>query len=87
MFISDNYPTGAEFDPSAPWNEETKKVEVYISLSVSRPFTIEVGENENVEDWTSQEIIDAVKEQYPKEKVINDIENGSDWDIDEFIGY
>ena len=25
--------------------QETKKVEVYISLSVSRPFTIEVGEN------------------------------------------
>ena len=74
-------------EEKAPWNEKLKDVEVYASISISRPFTIKVKENEDIENWSSEEIIDAIQEQYPNENLINTIESSPDWDIDEFIGY
>lgn len=65
----------------------TKEAKVNISLTISRSFIIKLEKDEDIEKWSSQEVIDAIKNQYPKEKIINEVENGHDWDIDEFIGY
>lgn len=47
------YPEGAEFDPKAPYNEKEKKeieANVYVSLSLSKGFTIRTKNYELDED-------------------------------------
>ena len=47
------YPEGAEFDPKAPYNEKEKKevkTNVYVSLSLSKGFTISTRNYELDED-------------------------------------
>lgn len=40
-----NYPAGAEYDPNAPWNQvdpEPKKIEVTVSITLSKTVEVEV---------------------------------------------
>ena len=55
MSESDYYPTGTYDNPDAPWNEVTKKpqkVEVTVSITLSKTVEIEV------DDYTTEEEID-----------------------------
>ena len=50
-----NVPIGAEYDPNAPWNQEDskpKKIEVTVSITLSKTVEIEVN------DYTAEEEID-----------------------------
>lgn len=70
-----NYPIGAENDPSAPYNEKFKEIEITISVSLSKTETILLPENIDETDPWALEI--AVRNQI---KLPQDyIEEAGDW--------
>lgn len=91
-----NYPTGAEYDPKAPWNQEEykpQKVEVTVSITLSKTVEVEVS------DYTAEKDIDedgnpsiyydfsdcnleqAVRDQIP---LPTDRDEFKDWSEDDF---
>ena len=62
-----NYPAGAQYDPSAPWNQpsvEGIEVEVTVSLTISKTLKVRVPSiNGKVLPITDTELKDAVKKQ------------------------
>lgn len=84
-----NLPLGAEHCSDAPWNNSERKIEVTVSLTISKTLTISLPENEfyaeqdddgsyiECTDLTEQDFIDAVKEQHILPH------DGLDWNEDE----
>ena len=57
-----NYPPGAANDPTAPYNEKTKVIEVNISQCLSA--TVEIKVPKDFEDYDNKELLeDFVREQ------------------------
>ena len=96
MNESDYYPTGTYNNPDAPWNEVAKKsqkVEVTVSITLSKTVEIEV------DDYTAEEINeDSVYntiynfdncdlEQAVRDQITlpNSIEEFNDWNEDDFV--
>lgn len=55
MTESGYYPPGAEHDPNAPWNQvdpEPKKIEVTVSITLSKTVEVEV------DDYIAEEVSD-----------------------------
>lgn len=89
MIENGNYPIGAECCSDAPWNDSERKIEVTVSLTISKTLTISLPENKfyaeqdedgsyiECTDLTEQDFIDAVRKQYtlPHEEL--------DWNEDE----
>ncbi len=47
MIESGNYPTGAEYDPNAPWNQEEqpeREVEVTVIVTLSKTMKVKVND-------------------------------------------
>lgn len=77
-----NYPPGAANDPTAPYNQKTKKITVDISVSLSTIKEIEVPEDMN--DYDPVILEEYVREQImlPQEILL---EHGyGEWIVDEF---
>lgn len=77
-----NYPPGAANDPTAPYNQKTKKISVDISVSLSTTKEIEVPEN--MDDYDPVILEEYVREQImlPQEILL---EHGyGEWIVDEF---
>ena len=84
-----NYPTGAEFDPCAPWNRienDERDVEVDVTLTLHKTVIIKVddyevtdsGKDEDGEyyediDYSNCDLVSSVKEQVDMPK---------DWEIE-----
>lgn len=80
--MKDNYPPGAANDPTAPYNQKTKKVTVDISVSLSATKEIEVPED--MDDYDPVVLEEYVREQImlPQEILL---EHGyGEWIVDEF---
>lgn len=78
-----NVPPGAAEDPTAPYNEKTKVIEVNISQCLSTTVEIEVPED--FEDYNNSEALcDFVREQIilPSELTID--HSPDCWYVDEF---
>jgi len=57
MTESGYYPAGAEFDPSAPWNEEEPKyrsVAVDVTLTLHKKVMIDINENNLREEYSKR---------------------------------
>lgn len=98
MNSNGNYPTGAQYDPDAPWNQvepDDKEIEVTISITMSKIVKIVVPDIKDL-DYTI--LKDAVKNQiflpyeveYIKTIIPNNsanekiIEDLSNWIVDDF---
>ena len=97
MNESDYYPTGTYNNPDAPWNEVSKKpqkIEVTVSITLSKTVEIEV------DDYTAKEDFDEGGYQgiaydfseYNLEQAVrnqitlpNSIEEFNDWNEDDFV--
>lgn len=68
-----DYPIGAEFDPSAPYNQDCyKSKNVLVSLSISKPIKIKAVSEDDKENILNQtNLIETF--------------NNEGWNIDEFI--
>lgn len=96
MIESGYYPPGAEFDPRAPWNEidpEPKKIEVTVSITLSKTVEVEVtdytAEEDSDEDGyhgVSYDYSECDLEQAVRNQVIlpNSVEKFNDWVEDDF---
>ena len=54
MIESGYYPAGAEHDPNAPWNQidpEPRKIEVTVSITLSKTVEVEVTDYTAEEDY------------------------------------
>ena len=80
--MNSNVPPGAAEDPTAPYNEKTKVIEVNVSQCLSTTVKIEVPEDFDICDENSLE--DIVREQiYLPLEIIN--EHSQDcWYVDDF---
>lgn len=96
MIESGYYPSGAEHDPNAPWNQkdlEEKDIEVTISVTLSKTVTISVndykiGESGLDEEGYYFEDIDFSEcnlEEAVKEQITLPQDLDKSWDVDEFI--
>ena len=77
-----NYPPGAANDPTAPYNQKTKKITVDISVSLSATKEIEIPED--MDDYDPVILEEYVREQImlPQEILL---EHGyGEWIVDEF---
>ena len=78
-----NLPTGAAEDPTAPYNEKTKVIEVNISQCLSTIVNIEVPED--FEDYNNSEALcDFVREQIILPSELTSQHSPDCWYIDEF---
>lgn len=81
--MKSNVPPGAAEDPTAPYNEKTKVIEVTVSQCLSA--AVEIVVSEDFEDYDNEELLkDFVDEQIllPSE-VISD-HSQECWNVDEF---
>lgn len=72
----DNYPIGAENDPSAPYNEKTELREFYTSVIISKPIEVEVSKDKENVDLIfdlKKSIEEEVQKQLPEEWIIDSI--------------
>lgn len=92
-----NYPTGAEHDPNAPWNQEEykpQKVEVTVSITLSKTVEVEVtdyiAEEDSDEDgyhginydYSECNLEQAVRDQIT---LPNSVGEFNDWTEDDFV--
>ena len=77
-----NYPPGAANDPTAPYNQKTKKITVDISVSLSATKEIEVPED--MDDYDPVVLEEYVREQImlPQEILLE--HDYGEWIVDEF---
>ena len=57
MSESGYYPAGAEYDPRAPWNQvdpEPRKIEVTVSITLSKTVEVEVTDYTAEEDYDGE---------------------------------
>lgn len=78
-----NVPPGAAEDPTAPYNEKTKVIEVNISQCLSTIVNIEVPED--FEDYDNSETLcDFVREQIILPSELTSQHSPDYWYVDEF---
>ena len=87
-----NYPAGAEYDPNAPWNQvdpEPKKIEVTVSITLSKTVEIEVTDYTVKEEFdedgyrgTSYDFSECNLEQAVRDQITLPNDNG--WVEDDF---
>lgn len=74
-----NYPMGAEYDHRAPYNQETKKITVTVSVTMSTTVDIEVPADYEAFDCEGKDLKDFVEEQ-----ITLPFEKFRDWCIDDY---
>ena len=96
MIESGYYPAGAEYDPKAPWNQvepKSKKVEVTVSITLSKTVEVEVTDytaEEDIDEENNHNIIydfsECNLEQAVRNQILlpNDIEEFNSWTEDDF---
>ena len=96
MIESGYYPVGAEYDPKAPWNQvdpEPRKVEVTVSITLSKTVEVEVTDYIAEEDYDedgyhgiSYDYSECNLEQAVRNQVTlpNSTGEFSDWTEDDF---
>lgn len=60
MSSNGNYPPGAQYDPSAPWNEGVETKRVTVSVTYSKEFVLEVPKGctpKELDDFVRRAII------------------------------
>lgn len=82
--MKSNVPPGAAEDPTAPYNEKTKVIEVDISQCLSTTVKIEVPENFDEYEASEDTLKDFVREQIilPSEVLLDHSQDC--WYVDEF---
>ena len=97
MNESDYYPTGTYNNPDAPWNEVVKnsqKVEVTVSITLSKTVEIEVDDYTTEEDFDKDgyqgiayDFSECNLEQAVRDQITlpNSIEEFNDWNEDDFV--
>lgn len=81
--MKSNVPPGAEEDPTAPYNQKTKKITVDISVSLSATKEIEVPED--MDDYCDSVILEEyVREQIMLPQEILSEHGYGEWIVDEF---
>ena len=97
MNESDYYPTGTYNNPDAPWNEVAKKpqkIEVTVSITLSKTVEIEVDDYTTEEDFDEDgyqgiayDFSECNLEQTVRNQITlpNSIEEFNDWDEDDFV--
>lgn len=82
--MKSNVPPGAAEDPTAPYNEKTKVIEVDISQCLSTTVKIEVPENFDEYEASEDTLKDFVREQIilPSEVLLDHSQDC--WYIDDF---
>lgn len=73
-----DYPLGAKYDPRAPYNKQTVKKGVLISVTLSK--TVEVEVDEDIDPSMYDEVVQNTKEVLYINKLCKE-----GWNIDEFI--
>lgn len=64
-----NYPSGAQYDSNAPYNQEEREIEVTAFVTLSRPLTVKVsGEDYDLEDIV-RELIHLPQDSFPEWEV------------------
>lgn len=96
MIESGYYPAGAEYDPKAPWNQvdpEPRKIEVTVSITLSKTVEVEVtdyiAEEDSDEDgyhsirydYSECDLKQAVRDQVT---LPNSVGEFNDWVEDDF---
>ena len=96
MSESGYYPAGAEYDPKAPWNQvdpEPRKIEVTVSITLSKTVEIEVtdyiaeedsdedGYHGIIYDYSECDLEQAVRDQIT---LPNSVGEFNDWTEDDF---
>ena len=96
MNESDYYPTGTYNNPDAPWNEITKKpkkIEVTVSITLSKTVEVEVDDYTAEEDFEEDgyqgityDFSECNLEQAVRDQITlpNNIGEFNDWDEDDF---
>ena len=96
MIESGYYPAGAEYDPKAPWNQvepEPRKIEVTVSITLSKTVEVEVTDYIAEEDYDedgyhgiSYDYSECNLEQAVRNQVTlpNNTEEFKDWAEDDF---
>ena len=99
MNSNGNYPTGAQYDPNAPWNEpelKEKEIDVTISLTISKTTKVTVLDIEKLDDSILKEVvkkqlvlpheIDYIKPFLKNRNTLGKkvIEDLSNWIVDDF---
>ena len=96
MSESGYYPAGAEYDPRAPWNQvepKPKKVEVTVSITLSKTVEVEVTDyiaEEDIDEENNHNIIydfsECNLEQAVRDQILlpNDTEEFNSWTEDDF---
>lgn len=97
MNESDYYPTGTYNNPDAPWNEVIKKpqkVEVTVSITLSKTVEVEVDDYTAEEDFDEDgyqgidyDFSECNLEQTVRDQITlpNSVEEFSDWNEDDFV--
>ena len=92
-----NVPIGAEYDPNAPWNQEDpkpQKIEVTVSITLSKTVEIEVNDYTAEEDFDEDNyqgiaynFSECNLEQAVRDQITlpNSIEEFNDWNEDDFV--
>lgn len=96
MIESGYYPAGAEYDPKAPWNQvepEPRKIEVTVSITLSKTVEVEVtdyiaeedsdedGYHGIIYDYSECDLEQAVRDQIT---LPNSVGEFNDWTEDDF---
>lgn len=96
MIESGYYPVGAEYDPKAPWNQvepEPRKIEVTVSITLSKTVEVEVtdyiaeedsdedGYHGIIYDYSECDLEQAVRDQIT---LPNSVGEFNDWTEDDF---
>lgn len=96
MSESDYYPTGTYNNPDAPWNEvikKSQKVEVTVSITLSKTVEVEVDDYTAEEDFGEDgyqgidyDFSECNLEQTVRDQITlpNSVEEFSDWNEDDF---
>ena len=89
-----DYPVGADNDPEAPWNEKSnkpKKVEVTVSITLSKTVEVEVDDN-TTEEINEDGIYSTIYnfdncdlEQAVRDQIDLPSKKYSDWSEDDFV--
>lgn len=87
-----NYPAGAEYDPNAPWNQvdpEPKKIEVTVSITLSKTVEVEVTDYivKEDSDEDGNRIINYDFSKCDLKQAVRDqitLPNDNDWVEDDF---
>lgn len=89
-----DYPIGAEYDPKAPWNEKSnkpKKVEVTVSITLSKTVEVEVDDytteetNEDGRHGVTYYFDESNLEQAVRSQIDLPSKKYSDWSEDDFV--